>query len=78
MEKILFSAGWCQPCKLLKAYSKENNIKFSMVYDIDTDEGAKEAHAAGVRGVPTVIIMDDGGEVERIVGIDFNKLNKYK
>lgn len=78
MEKVLFGAEWCAPCKALKMFAKDNSINFDTVYDIDTEEGADLSVKHSVRGVPTVIILNEGKEVSRFVGMNIDKLNELR
>ena len=69
---IQFSAAWCGPCKSLKPImdklSVEYKEKCNMYYaDIEND-GINTGSAAGIRGVPTVILYKKGIEVARKVG----------
>lgn len=78
MQKILFSAGWCNPCKTLKTFAKEQAITFDEIHDIDNEKSTECARKFLVRSVPTTIILKDGKEIDRIIGADINKLMKYK
>tara|TARA_R110000782_G_scaffold171531_1_gene263282 strand:+ start:434 stop:682 length:249 start_codon:yes stop_codon:yes gene_type:complete len=78
IETILFSASWCGPCKTLKKYAKDNDISFTSVYDIDTEEGAELSALHGIRGVPTVITLSNSTELSRFTGMNIDKLNKIK
>ena len=69
---IQFSAAWCGPCKNLKPVmdklSEEYKEKCNMYYaDIEND-GINTGSAAGIRGVPTLILYKKGIEVARKVG----------
>ena len=69
---IQFSAAWCGPCKSLKPImdklSEEYKEKCNMYYaDIEQD-GINTGSAAGIRGVPTVILYKKGIEISRKVG----------
>ena len=70
---VQFSAAWCGPCKNLKpimdklSESEKYKNKNFYIADIETDS-INTASAAGIRGVPTVIIYKKGTETNRIVG----------
>jgi thioredoxin 1 len=69
---IQFSAAWCGPCKTLKPVmdrlAVEYKDKANFYYaDIEND-GINTGSAAGIRGVPTVIIYRKGQEISRKVG----------
>lgn len=67
-EVYRFTASWCGPCKsLAKIIEKIETDK--LVYVIDIDEQPEKAKEYGIRGVPTLVMVDDGKEVDRIVGV---------
>ena len=67
-----FSAAWCQPCKVLRPVmeklSEEYKDRANFYYADVEDGGINTGSAAGIRGVPTVIIYKKGVEVDRKVG----------
>ena len=69
---IQFSASWCQPCKVLRTVmeklSEEYKDRANFYYADVEDGGINTGSAAGIRGVPTVIIYKKGVEVDRKVG----------
>ena len=69
---IQFSAAWCGPCKVLKPVMDKLSNEFkdkANFYYADIEEGGiNTGSAAGIRGVPTVIIYKKGVEVDRKVG----------
>ena len=69
---IQFSASWCGPCKALKPVMDKLSDEYKgkanfYITDIE-DAGINTGSAAGIRGVPTVIIYKKGQEVGRKVG----------
>ena len=69
---VQFSAEWCAPCKSLKPimdkFSDSFKDKASFYYADIENGGINTGSAAGVRGVPTVIVYKKGVEVDRKVG----------
>lgn len=73
MKRLLFfTMCGCGACKAIKpivekeAPEKGYELKYC---DMDTDEGAFMAEDFGVRGLPTLIVLDEeGNEVKRAVG----------
>ena len=67
-----FSAAWCAPCKSLKPImdklADEYKGKAGFYYADIEDGGINTGSAAGIRGVPTVIIYKKGVEGDRKVG----------
>jgi thioredoxin 1 len=68
-----FWAPWCGPCKMLGPIiddlSRENEGKDVTVAKINVEENQQLAIKYGVRGIPTVIILKDGEEQTRKVGV---------
>ena len=69
---IQFSASWCSPCRALKPVMDKLSDEYKdranfYITDIE-DSGINTGSAAGIRGVPTVIIYKKGIEVDRKVG----------
>ena len=60
-----FGATWCGPCRALAPILSE--IKSQSEYDVDDE--FEEATKYEIRSVPTVIIIKDGVEVNRITGL---------
>ena len=77
---IDFFAGWCGPCRMLAPVFHElsgeyDNLKFCKV---DTEqEGALAGHF-GVQGIPTLVIVNKGKEIGRIVGFAPKPMLKQK
>ena len=67
-----FWAGWCMPCKMLAPTIDEIAADFSgkvKVVKIDVDSNQALASKFAVRGIPTLLIINEGREVDRIVGV---------
>ena len=68
MKKILyFTATWCAPCKALSPVmdSLQGQINFDKI-DVDTNTDLSAQY--GVRGVPSLVLVENGNEVGRLVG----------
>ena len=67
-----FEADWCGPCRMLKPTFQKleesfgNSVKFSY---INVDESQDEAAKYSIRSIPAVVIVKDGAEVNRLVGV---------
>lgn len=68
MKLLKFSASWCQPCKQLTETLKGMELPFP-VSEIDVDENRDAAIEYGIRGVPTLILLDENdNQVQRLSG----------
>ena len=69
---VQYSAAWCGPCKTLKPIMDRLAVEYKGRADFfygDIENAAiNTASAAGIRGVPTVIIYKGKTEVDRKVG----------
>jgi len=65
-----FYADWCGPCQMLEpiveSLATETN---AAVAKVDVDANQALASQYGVRGVPTLLLFDDGEAVEQMVGV---------
>ncbi len=66
-----FWAPWCGPCRMvapsLEKLAGEYGGKI-LVAKVNTDDHAQYAMKYGVQGIPTLLFVRDGKEVDRIVG----------
>ena len=66
-----FWAEWCGPCKMMApvfeklAAEYEDKVGFAKV---DVDENQQYVAKYGIRGIPTLLVIRGGEEVDRIVG----------
>jgi thioredoxin 1 len=68
MKKILrFTASWCGPCKMMAKTLEqiETNVPIEV---IDIDVHPEIATEYGIRGVPTLVMMEENMATKRIVG----------
>ena len=73
MKKVIrFTASWCQPCKMLAKTLEDvqTNLPIEVV-DIDKDSDV--AIEYGIRGVPTLVMVEDGSVLKRLVGMQNTK-----
>ena len=69
MRVLKFSATWCGPCKMLARNLEDVNTNIP-IENIDIDEHQDTAMEYGVRGVPTMIMLDENHtEIKRLVGM---------
>lgn len=72
MKVLDFYADWCGPCQMLKPVlaqveAEHPEVKFEA---INIDEDPETAEKYGVMSIPTLIVLDDEGEVrETLVGL---------
>ena len=69
MKILKFGADWCGPCAALqKVLDGIENLPIE-VEQIDIDGEDSRIRTMGIRGVPTMIKVDDAGkELSRVVG----------
>ena len=69
MRKVLrFTASWCQPCKMLARTLEDISTDYPIEV-IDIDESEELAIQYSVRGVPTLVMLQNDIETKRIVGM---------
>ena len=73
MKKVIrFTASWCQPCKMLAKTLEDiqTNLPIEVV---DIDKESDVAIEYGIRGVPTLVMVEDGSVLKRLVGMQNTK-----
>ena len=68
---IDFWAAWCGPCRALAPSLEKLAEEFAgraVVGKVDVDANPVLASRFGVRSIPTLVVLKDGKEVERLVG----------
>ncbi|MFP3949317.1 MAG: thioredoxin [Longimicrobiales bacterium] len=74
-----FYADWCGPCKMLAPMLDDlagENAGRILVAKVDTDAAPKISSELGIRSVPTVILFENGTEMERSLGIEPERLKR--
>jgi thioredoxin 2 len=65
-------APWCGPCRMLEPVIEElasqmaGRVRFAK---LNIDENPATASRFGVRSIPTLLVLRDGREVDRMVGV---------
>ena len=69
---IDFYADWCGPCKMMaptvEAMAKENKTG-AFICKCNVDNNPELASAYGVMSIPTLVILKNGEEYQRMVGV---------
>lgn len=78
-------ADWCGPCRMIapvvEKLSKELAGK-AVVGKLDVDRNPSTAARFGVQSIPTLLILKEGKEVDRLVGLQsreaiLNRLSRF-
>ena len=67
-----FYADWCGPCKTQDPILEELQEEYgdAVTFEkIDVDEAEDVANEYQVRSIPTIVVENDDGIVERFVGV---------
>ena len=66
-----FFATWCGPCRILGPILENvaNEVKDVDIFKVDVDENEETAKNFGVMSIPTIVLLKDGKEVARNVGL---------
>ena len=66
-----FWAPWCGPCRMVAPFIEELAEEYAgrfVVAKVNTDEHQEWARHFGIRGIPTLLFIKGGQEVDRVVG----------
>ena len=81
LQLLDFYADWCGPCVVMNPVIEEleRELKGNVeIKKIDVDQNQDEASKYGVMSIPTYLILKDGKEVERFVGVQSKEVIKHK
>ena len=72
MKLVKFEAPWCAGCKVLSStldtfFSDHQLVKEMTTYDMDVSPESAQLYG-GIRSLPTLIILDDMGNVVKRTG----------
>ena len=65
-------ADWCGPCHMLAPTVDQLSTELAgkvTVAKLNIDENPNTANKFGVRSIPTLLVLKDGREVDRLVGV---------
>lgn len=69
----MFTVENCSACKSLKGYLDKSGFEYEIV-DVGTQLGSSEANSYNIRGLPTLIKLQDGKLLDTSVGFTPNKM----
>ncbi|MCH7541164.1 thioredoxin [Patescibacteria group bacterium] len=81
VQFVDFYADWCGPCVVMKPVIEELEKELAgdiEIKKIDVDQNQEEASKYGVMSIPTYLILKDGKEVDRFVGVTSKEVIKHK
>ena len=68
-----FWATWCGPCRMLSPILDEiaEEREDIAVCKVNVDEAPELARRFGIVSIPTLIVMQNGREEDRVIGVKF-------
>jgi len=66
-----FFAEWCGPCRMMDNVLRkvEKELQNIPIIKVNVDSLPQLAMEYGVKGIPTIVIFQDGEEKDRIIGL---------
>jgi thioredoxin 1 len=65
-------AAWCYPCRMIAPIVEELASEYGSVATfgkLDVDENPSTAMRYGIQSIPTILIIKNGVEVDRVIGV---------
>jgi thioredoxin 1 len=76
MKKIIrFTATWCQPCKAMAMILNKVDSPYPIEV-VDIDAQSDVAIEFGIRSVPTLVMIEDGTVLKKMIGVKSEELVK--
>ncbi len=66
-----FWAPWCGPCRMVSPVVEQMGREYAgrlKVVKLDIDDAPAIAARYGVQGIPLLVVMKEGAEIDRVVG----------
>lgn len=75
-----FYADWCGPCQMIKPVFEKLSNEFDDVhfFKINVDNNQQAATKFEVRSIPTLVFLESGKEVDRVIGVVGENELKHK
>ena len=76
-----FWAGWCMPCKVMAPILNDLSGELpdgKYIGKIDIEKYPKMSQKYGIRGIPTLVLFQNGKEIDRFVGVKQKAFLKSK
>ena len=75
MKKVsIYTLETCHYCQVAKEYFKEKGIEYTELDAMDSNNRMEAKEKSGQLGVPVIVISDEEGGEEVIIGFDEEKI----